>query len=93
MPAGNYSRLNPNKPPSQHAMSVLHQVADRPFPVQEVNQNVSKKLLQFGYIRTEERITPYKTHPPGKLVDFMVITEKGLEALIDYNCEYHKSKS
>ena len=81
MPAGVHSELNPNNPPSAHAMGVLARVKEKPFPVQEVNQTVSRKLLQFGYIRVVERPSPYKTHPPGKLVNFMVITEKGEIAL------------
>lgn len=81
MPAGIHSELNPKNPPSAHAMGVLTRVKSEPFPVQEVNQTVAKKLLQFGYIRVVERDSPYKTHPPGKQVDFMVITEKGETAL------------
>ena len=81
MPAGVHSELNPNNPPSEHAMGVLLRVSQRPFPVQEVNQTVSRKLLQFGFITVEERTSPYKTHSPGKLVNFMVITQKGKIAL------------
>ena len=92
MPAGIHSELNPNNPPSPHAMGVLQRINQKPFPVQEVNQTVSRKLLQFGYIRTEERLSPYKTHPPGKLVNFMIITDKGLIALTNYNNNRPNSK-
>lgn len=81
MPAGIHSELNPKKPPSSHAMGVLHRISQNPIPVQEVNQTVSRKLLQFGYIAVEDRASPYKTHKPGRLVPFMVATETGLKAL------------
>ena len=85
MPAGVHSELNPNNPPSAHAMGVLARVKDCPFPVQEVNQTVSRKLLQFEYIRLVKRPSPYKTHRPGTQVNFMIITEKGAIALQEYN--------
>ena len=85
MPAGVHSEINPKNPPSAHAMGVLTRVKTDPCPVQEVNQTVSRKLLQYGYIRIEERPSPYKTHPPGKLVNYMVITEKGETALRLHN--------
>ena len=81
MPAGVHSELNRKNPPSAHAMGVLHRVSQNPVPVQEVNQTVSRKLLQFGYIVVEDRPSPYKTHKPGRMVPFMVPTEKGLNAL------------
>lgn len=81
MPPGVHSELNPNKPPSAHAMGVLLRLLDAPIPVQEVNQTVSRKLLQFGYIRVIDKPSPYKTHKPGRMVAFMVTTKKGRQAL------------
>lgn len=81
MPAGVHSELNIKNLPSAHAMDVLKRVGRCPFPVQEVNQTVSRKLLQFGLITTEARPSPYKTHRKGIYRPFMVITERGLTAL------------
>lgn len=92
MPAGIHSELNPNNPPSNHAMGVLMRVEQRSFPAQEVNQTVSRKLLQFGYITTEERPSPYKTHPPGTLVNYMVITQKGRIALHSHKMNRRASR-
>lgn len=92
MPAGIYSPLNPHNPPSNHAMGVLVRIAKEPFPAQEVNQTVANKLLQFKYIRMEERPSPYKTHPPHTLVNFMVITTKGLQALRSHHANRKASR-
>lgn len=70
--------VNPKKPPSAHAMRCL---ANTPCPSQEVNFTVRDKLLQFGYATIERRQSPYKTHKPGTLIDFLVATDAGIEAL------------
>lgn len=70
--------VNPKKPPSAHAMSCLNST---PCPAQSVNFTVRDKLLQFGYARLERRPSPYKTHKPGTLIDFLIATDAGIEAL------------
>lgn len=68
-------------PPSAHAMECLRRAWADPFPAQEVNFTVRDKLLLWGYARTEERPSPYKSHKPGRRVPFLVCTQAGYEAL------------
>lgn len=74
------TKLDPNIPPGSLAMGMLERIAKTPVPVIETKQIVVKKLLQFKYIRLEERISPYDTHG-GSLLMFMVATPAGLKAL------------
>lgn len=73
--------VNATKPPSAHAMSCLRSAAREPYPAQEINFTVRDKLMQFGYARLERRASPYKTHKPGTMVDYLVATEAGIAAL------------
>ncbi len=62
------TELNPNNPPSAHALRVL---AELPLPRQEMNFTVAGKLLQFGLARSVWKPSPYKTHKPGTLVEYL----------------------
>ncbi len=68
-------------PPSRHAMDCLARAARTPYPAQEVNFTVRDKLLLFGYAALEDRPSPYKTHPKGRCVPFLVCTPAGNSAL------------
>ncbi len=74
----NIGHVRADKPPSKHAMTCLYYC---PRPAQEVNFTVRDKLLQFGYARLESRPSPYKTHKPGRTVDYLVATVLGIAAL------------
>lgn len=73
--------VNKNKAPSKHAMDCLARAMRQPYPAQEVNFTVRDKLMQFGYAKLEGRPSPYKTHKRGRMVDYLVCTEKGAAAV------------
>lgn len=62
------TELNPNNSPSKHALDVLSRL---PMPRQEMNFTVAGKLLQFGLARSVMRPSPYKTHKPGHMIEFL----------------------
>lgn len=72
--------VNPNSPPSMHALGVLDTLESAPRPRQEVNFTVSDKLEQYGLIELVELPSPYKAHryeKTGRRVRHMVITDLG----------------
>jgi hypothetical protein len=77
------SAHNTKHKPSAHAMEKLADIAGAAdgLPTGEVNFTVREKLEAFGYIKIVSGQTIYKSHPPGKLIDFMIITDKGWNAL------------
>jgi len=76
------SAKNTRIPPSKHAMGVLRNLkAMGPCPVQEMNFTVRDKLMAFGYIELYDAPSPYKTHKPGRMVEFAKITDAGRSAL------------
>ena len=68
------TEVNPNIPPSKHALWVLHNQV--PCPRQEMNQTVAVKLVQFGLAVIEQRPSKCKTHKPGPMIDWVVATGK-----------------
>lgn len=74
----NIGHVRADIPPSKHAVRCL---ADAPLPAREVNFTVRDKLLQFGLAILEQRPSPYKTHKPGTLIDYLVPTEAGRRAI------------
>lgn len=77
----NIGHVRADKPPSDHAMTVLSSIALAPFPTQEMNFTVRDKLRQWNYITVERRPSPYQTHKAGTLVDFAVATPEGIAAV------------
>lgn len=73
-----FGHLRYDRPPSKHAMACLGLC---PLPAREVNFTVRDKLLMFGLAALESRPSPYKTHKPGTMIDYLVATEAGREAL------------
>lgn len=76
-----YGANNTRHPPTAHAMDMLRKAFNKPFPSQEVNFTVRDKLMAFGYAKLERRLSPYKTHKIGTMVDFLVCTPAGRDAL------------
>ena len=72
---------NRKTPPSPHAMDCLRRCIRAPFPAQEVNFTVRDKLLAWGYATIEPRPSPYKTHKPGRQVDYLISTDAGRAAI------------
>lgn len=79
MPDNSHTHLD--RSPGARAFGVLSRVANEPFPAQEITRPLVQKLLRFKFIRIEERKTPYKTQPAGTLIEYIVITDLGRQAL------------
>ena len=79
-----FSKMNPKKPASDKAMKILLQVSKAPFPAHGIHHCIFKKLLQLEYIWLEERLLDYPKNLPEVYIEYMNITDKGLDALEKY---------
>lgn len=70
-------------PPSKHAMNMLRNAYNQPFPAQEVNFTVRDKLILLGLAELRDQPSPYKSHKLGRTVPFLFVTDKGKKALAD----------
>lgn len=78
-----YSNGIPNVdiPLSPAALVALRKAALASYPAQEANPGVVAKLLAHGFAQVEQLPSPYKSHPKGRTVGFLVCADAGREYL------------